>query len=179
MQLSRLCVDQTVPFYNTQICTLNLIIGKHMPMIGSEFHQRQLWEEVKRDALEMSMGEGNKGLSQPGTGGRVADPLTVTGGANLVKKDVPRKHLMHHRESSLCFTHWPIERVTRHGPQQEKCMVWQHLDFCNWTKGLALLQDWVTSNQRWPGSEPWWIHSNRMSGQCWQEQDDWQLDRKW
>ena len=72
-----------------------------------------------------------------------------------------------------------VERATCHGPQQEKCMVWQHLDFCNWTEGLALLQDWITSNQRWPGSEPWWIHSNRTSGQCWQEQDDWQLDRKW
>ena len=46
----------------------------------------------------MLRGDGLKGLNHPGAGQSVMDSLTIAGVDILVKKDIPGKHHIHHRE---------------------------------------------------------------------------------
>lgn len=66
----------------------------------------------------MSSGEGDEGLSHPGTG--LLDPLTVVEGGRLVKNNVPGKHLLDHRGRTVFPSLSFIESVTSQGPQQER-----------------------------------------------------------
>lgn len=53
----------------------------------------------------MSRREGEKGLNHHRTGDGVTDTHIVAGGGSLVKKNVPRKHLIHYRKGNLCLNH--------------------------------------------------------------------------
>lgn len=67
-------------------------------------HQRQFLGGVKGDVLVVSRGEGEKRLNHHGTGDMVMDALTTVGQNSLLQNNVPRKHLIHYRERSLCST---------------------------------------------------------------------------
>lgn len=67
-------------------------------------HQRQFLGGLKGDVLVVSRGEGEKRLNHHRTGDMVMDALTTVGQNSLLQNNVPRKHLSHYRERSLCST---------------------------------------------------------------------------
>lgn len=65
--------------------------------------QRQFLGGVKGDVVVVSRGEGEKKrLNHHGTGDMAMDALTSVGQKRLLQNNVPRKHLIHYRERSLC-----------------------------------------------------------------------------
>ena len=94
-----------------------------MPIIGSEFHQKQFWEKVKGDALDVSGvrgREGDKGLSHPVTGWWTL-LLSWEGAGWSRATSLESISFITGKElgfPSLSF----IENVTRQGPRQERCL---------------------------------------------------------
>ena len=144
-------------------------------IIGDNYHWRQFWWGLDRDVLEVSSREGHREvytITGQGTGLWI---LLLYRRGQSGQERCAWKHRIYHSEGSLCFPLWASQResVRCRGPQQEKCVFWQHKPFRNWGQGLMFLDHCITSNQNPAAAETWSVHTIMKSVYCLKEQDGW------